>query len=272
MGRCRAAICLLLGLVLFGAGALSAADAPREPFPFSLIDTGRGLTLHKELYLLPFTYSNLHHGPETEVVFQLSAKHDLFKTSVYVAYTQISYWQAYNADASSPFRDTNFNPEIFYRHRETRVGPGLLGADVGAEHESNGQRLPLSRSWNLLYVAPWYRGDQWLASVKLRYRLPEDAKTSPEDPLGDDNPEITDYLGHSDIHLYYAFSGGHLLHVLMRGYLGTHRGNVNLNYSFPLSAETDTYVVVRLFSGYGASLMDYNKSANLLGVGIMFNR
>ncbi|HOX27091.1 MAG TPA: phospholipase A [Candidatus Krumholzibacteria bacterium] len=272
MNRLRVASPVLLALLVFGASSRSSGAPPPEPFAFPLVDHGRGLRLHKEMYLLPYTYANLYHGAATEVAFQLSARHDLFGTPLYFAYTQISFWQAYNADASSPFRETDYNPEIFYRHRESRVGPGFLGVDAGAEHESNGQRVPLSRSWNLLYVAPFYHGDNWLAYLKLRYRLPEDEKETPEDPLGDDNPDITDYLGYSDIHLYYALPRGHLLHFLMRGYIGTDKGNVSLNYSFPIPGNADSFLVVRLFSGYGECLADYNRSIDRIGVGIMFNR
>jgi phospholipase A1/A2 len=266
---------LLFVFSLVGSASRASGDTPREAHEFSLVDTGHGLTLHKEMYILPYTYSDDYNGSETEVIFQLSAKHDLFGlfgSRLYVAYTQISFWQAYNAEASSPFRDTNYNPEIFYRFRESRLGSGSLGADAGFEHESNGQPVPLSRSWNQLYLAPFYHGNNWLTYVKLRYRIPEDAKETPDSALGDDNPDINDYLGYSDIHLYYYLPRGHLLHFLMRGYLGTDKGNVSLNYSVPMTHEEGTYFVVRLFSGYGESLLDYNKSINRIGVGFMFNR
>ncbi|MFO7609497.1 MAG: phospholipase A [Candidatus Krumholzibacteriia bacterium] len=260
------------GLLVLLLCATPAASVTDESVTFSLIDPGRGLTMHKELYALPYTHANRYHGAESEAIFQLSAKHDLFGSRFYFAYTQISFWQAYDTGGSSPFRDTNYNPEIFYRHPESRVGAALLGFDAGAEHESNGQRLPLSRSWNLLYVAPYYHGERWLVYFKLRYRIPEDDKTSPDDPLGDDNPDITDYLGYSDLHLYYALPRGHLLHFLMRGYLGTSRGNVSLSYSFPFPGDMDAYLVARFFSGYGESLLDYDKSINRIGVGVMFDR
>jgi phospholipase A1 len=207
-----------------------------------------------------------------KLFFQLSAKHNFFGTRLYFAYTQISFWQAYNTKESSPFRDTNYNPEIFYRFKERPLDRGWLGADAGFEHESNGQRVPLSRSWNLLYLAPFYHRDNWLAYAKLRYRLPEDPKETPDSAEGDDNPDITDYLGYSDIHFYYLLPHGHLLHLLVRGYLGTSKGNVSLNYSIPMTGDKDAFLVARLFSGYGESMLDYNRSINRIGIGLMFNR
>ncbi len=59
-----------------------------------------------------------------------------------------TYAQEYDGGESAPFRDTNYNPEVFYRCPETAWGSGWFGTDVGFEPESNGQRVPLSRSWN----------------------------------------------------------------------------------------------------------------------------
>jgi len=267
----RLTTAILVACALGSALPAAAKELP-SPRPFSLIDTSGGLSLHKEMYALPFTYANAYHGKQTEVIFQLSAKHDILGTRFYLAYTQKSFWQAYDANSSAPFRDTNFNPEVFYRFKEFPWGKGSLGGDAGFEHESNGQRVPLSRSWNLLYLAPFYHGDRWLAYVKLRYRIPEDAKETPDSALGDDNPDITDYLGYSDVQLYYRLPHGHLAHVEVRGWVGTDKGNVSLDYSVPMTGENDTWFVLRLFTGWGESLLDYKLRINRVGVGFMFHR
>jgi phospholipase A1 len=248
----------------------SAADEPGEAF--QMIHTGAGLTLHKELFMLPFTYSDEYRGRRTETVFQLSAKYRLFDTGLYVAYTQISFWQSYDYRNSSPFRDTNYNPEIFYRFEPRACQSGRLGADAGIEHESNGQLVPLSRSWNNVYLAPWYRRGDLLLYAKLRTRIPEPAKTTPDDAEGDDNPDLTDYLGHSDLHAYYRFAGGHQIHLTVRGVIGSGRGNVSAGYSCPLPRAEGSHLMLRLSHGYGESLMDYRKSINRVGIGFMFTR
>lgn len=262
----------LVVLAVVPLPARAQEDGSGQRVEFALIDHGVGLSTHKEMYALPFTYSGRYNGKETEVQFQIGAKHDLFGTRFYFAYTQISFWQAYDTKASSPFRDTNYNPEIFYRWREYDIGSLKVGGDLGFEHQSNGQRVELSRSWNLLYAAPWFRGERWLAYVKARYRIPEAPKAYPGAAEGDDNPDITDYLGYTDIHLYYMAPKQVLLHLTVRGYVGTDKGNVSLNTSIPMPGDVAAFIVLRLFSGYGQSMMDYNKSINCVGIGLMFVR
>ncbi|MEJ2218612.1 MAG: phospholipase A [Gemmatimonadota bacterium] len=237
---------LLVVLAVIPLPARAQEDGSGRRVGFALIDHAVGLSTHKEMYALPYTYSG--------------------------RYTQISFWEAYDAKASSPFRDTNYNPEIFYRWREYDVGSLKVGGDLGFEHQSNGQRVPLSRSWNLLYAAPWFRGDRWLAYVKARYRIPEAPKAYPGAAEGDDNPDITDYLGYTDIHLFYMAPKKVLLHLTVRGYVGTDKGNVSLNTSIPMPGDVAAFIVLRLFSGYGQSMMDYNKSINGVGIGLMYAR
>lgn len=268
-GHLRALLLLFL-TTIFGPPDRAAAEPAGE---FQIVHEGAGLTLHKEMFLLPYTYSDVYHGWRTETIFQLSAKYRLSNTRLYAAYTQISFWQAYDYRNSSPFRDTNYNPEILYRCKPLVRPFGRIGADAGLEHESNGQRVPLSRSWNLAYAAPWYERGDLLLYLKLRYRLPEDPKPSPDSAEGDDNPDITDYLGYSDLHMYYRFAGAHQIHVTMRGVVGSSgRGNISAAYSLPLPRDEGSYLVLRFSHGYGESLMDYRRLVRRVGIGVAFAR
>ena len=249
---------------------LTAAQQPEVVF--QMIQTAPGLSLHKEMFMLPVTYSDEYNNARTEAVFQISAKHQVFESRFYFAYTQISFWQAYDYRNSAPFRETDYNPELFYRTRLFPFHSGRVGADIGVEHESNGQKPPISRSWNLLYVSPYYYRSNLLLYLKLRYRFPEDAKESPESFLGDDNPDITDYFGYSDLHVYYRFWHNHTTHLMVRGNLSTGMGGMSLSYSFPVPKSKRSFVSFRLSHGYGESLVDYKKSITRIGVGIMFTR
>lgn len=256
-------------LVVLSAAASGAAD-PEENFQFTR--TEAGLTLHKEMFMLPVTISNEYDGDRTEAVFQISAKHRIFGTKFYFGFTQISFWQAYDSDNSAPFRETNYNPELFYRSDRLDFWSGRLGADIGFEHESNGQIPPASRSWNLLYAAPYYYNANLLVYLKLHYRLPEEKKKYPNSAEGDDNPDITDYLGYSDLHLFYRLPWDHTIHLRLRGNLHTGKGQVVLNYSWLIPKGKYSFLCVRVSHGYGESLVDYNKSLTRIGLGIMFAR
>ncbi|MDD3732824.1 MAG: phospholipase A [candidate division Zixibacteria bacterium] len=248
------------------------SNAQQSTENFQMIRTGPGLSLHKEMFMMPVTFSDEYYGEKTEAVFQISAKHRLFNTPVYFAYTQISFWQAYDHKHSAPFRETNYNPELFYRTNRFHLYGGQVGFDIGFEHESNGQRPPVSRSWNLIYFSPYYFRSDILLYLKIRYRIPEEEKDYPEAAVGDDNPDITDYLGYSDFQLFYRFYRCHLLHLMIRGNISTGKGGVVLNYSVPIPKSEMSFFTIRISHGYGESLVDYNRSFNRIGFGVLFAR
>jgi phospholipase A1 len=230
----------------------------------SLIQSANGLSVHKEMYLLPVTTSNRYYGAQTEMEFQLSVKERILSSNFYFGYTQKSFWQAYDFANSSPFRETNYNPEIFYRTGGTNVNFGQWKMDVGFEHESNGQSGAISRSWNRVYIAPYLPRHDSLWYLKLWYRIPVD--------LGvDDNPDILDYMGYGELHFKKRFGHGQLIHAMLRGNTTTGYGAISINYSIPGPSDNYFYLI-RLFSGYGESLIDYNHEVNRIGFGIILAR
>jgi len=265
--KTRESILIIIALVLLSSPQILANQKLAE---FQLIRTGPGLTLHKDMFMLPATYSSEYNNRQTEAVFQISAKHSIFGSRFYFGYTQISFWQAYDKDNSAPFRETNYNPELFYRFKPFYYSSGYIGADLGFEHESNGQRPPVSRSWNLLYICPYYYNSNLLLHLKFRYRIPEDPKKSPDAAVGDDNPDITDYLGHSEIEIYYRLPHNHSLHLKGYGNFGTGRGGFSLMYNFPLPKSDNSFFTIRFSHGYGESLVDYKRNLTRIGAGIMF--
>lgn len=267
--RSRSIILISLILVML-ISTVTALGQPGDGF--QMVHTGYGLSLHKEMFMLPVTFSDEYHGAQTEAVFQISAKHSLGDTRFYFAYTQISFWQAYDHRNSAPFRETNYNPELFYRFKTLPFHSGNLGVDMGFEHESNGQRPPVSRSWNLAYVCPYYETSNLLIYTKFRYRFPEDDKEYPGAAVGDDNPDITDYLGHADLHVYFKPWHNHQIRLWVRGNLSKGRGGVVLNYSFMVPKSKRSFVGIRVSQGYGESMVDYKKSLTRIGVGVMFTR
>jgi phospholipase A1 len=247
-------------------------------------ETRRGkysISPHRSNYILPYTYNSspnydavraadpgedLKHE---EVVFQLSLKvklwEDIFaqKADLWVGYTQRSFWQFYNFDDSSPFRETDYEPELLLNLRTDYRILGLRGRfiNLGFNHQSNGQSEPLSRSWNRIVAnAGFERGDFSLL-LKGWYRIPESA-------ADDDNPHMGDYLGYGEIWGYYFWKGNRF-GVMLRNNLDYHdnRGAVQLEWSFPIFERVGGYL--QYFNGYGESLMDYNHSVNRIGIGFI---
>jgi phospholipase A1 len=121
-------------------------------------------------------------------------------------------------------------------------------------------------------VAPHYRRDRLLLRARLRWRIPEPAKETPESSKGDDNPDIVDYLGYLDLHAYYRWPSSRQVHLLVRGNPGTGRGYASLNLSHRLPHEQNAWMVFTVSHGYGESLLDYDRKVSRVGVGFMLAR
>ncbi|MBK1704322.1 phospholipase [Halochromatium glycolicum] len=212
--------------------------------------------------------------PESEVdnieaAFQISFKtrvwaNDDRRFGLWFAYTQQSFWQVYNDENSSPFRDTNYKPELMVAWQpQLSVGGfelGLLG--LGYTHESNGRADPISRSWDRLIARIGLeRGD---FALLLRPWIRIDDEGSDED-----NPDITDYYGYGDITAVYKWRGNSFT-LMARGNPGESKGAVRATWMTPkLVGPLRGYLVA--FSGYGATMIDYNFKQNAVSVGIALN-
>lgn len=238
---------------------------------YSIVSVGKGLSTHKPMFILPATYSPEYTSNETEVVFAISAKVRLFGTPLYFGYSQKSFWQVYDADRSRPFRETDYNPELFYRFTPDPKKWDYWGADVGIEHESNGQDVPLSRSWNRVYFAPFRAKGKSLLYVKAWYRIPEDKKKTEDDPKGDDNPDLIDHYGYGELHFQRQIGKGQVIHSMIRMNPETGHGAININYTIP-SKDGSVFYQLYVWQGYGESLLDYNDSVTRVGLGIAFSR
>lgn len=239
------------------------------------------VTFHRSNYALAFSYNfspnsapfqeidPAHTLTKPEVTFQLSFKAKVWEDvlgkeiDLWVAYTQRSFWQLYDFDDSSPFRETDYEPEVLLnlRTRFSILGLKTRFIQLGLNHQSNGQSEPLSRSWNRIVANIGLERGDFSLLLKGWYHLPE----SPE---VDDNPGINKYVGYGEVWAYY-FLKKHRLAVMLRDNLDFHenRGAVQLEWSFPLFAQFCGYV--QYYLGYGESLLDYNRRVNRIGVGFI---
>ncbi len=244
--------------------------------------TGRfPVTPYRSNYILPFTYNTRPNydavraadpGKDLkneEAAFQLSFKIKLWtdilnqKADLWVAYTQRSFWQVYNFEDSSPFRETDYEPELILNFRTDYRLLGLRGRfiNVGINHQSNGQSDPLSRSWNRIVASAGFERGNFSLLLRGWYRIPENSDD-------DDNPHLGDYLGYGEIWGYY-FWKGHRFGMMLRNNIHSdnNRGAVQLEWSFPLVKMVSGYV--QYFNGYGESLLDYNHAVNRIGIGFI---
>ena len=239
------------------------------------------VSAHRSNYFIPISYvSSPNEGPireadpnqdlkNAEAAFQISIKtklwQDIFGTNMdlWFAYTQRSFWQFYNTEDSSPFRETNYEPEMLLNFRTNYDLLGFKGRfiNVGLNHQSNGRSEPLSRSWNRVVANFGFERSDLVLLLKTWWRIPE----SDED---DDNPHMEDYLGYGELWGYY-FWRGHRFGIMWRNNLdfGDNRGAVQLEWSFPLFERVNGYI--QYFNGYGESLLDYNSSINRIGIGFI---
>lgn len=255
---------LLAPKLLFG-------NLQREPDEFTLVNDKHRVSFHKPMFVLPATYSDRYTSDESEFLFELSLKVRLFDMNLFFAYTQRSFWQIYNASDSRPFRESDYNPELFYRWKPRFDACPACGFDLGLEHESNGQSVPESRSWNRVYFAAYHEWPRTLLYLKTWYRIPEDKKKTPDDPKGDDNPDIAHYYGYGELRVEQElFTSKHQLALMLRGNPATGKGAVELDYSVPFGDYL--YWNVYVFNGYGDSLIDYDRSVTRIGAGVMLAR
>lgn len=243
------------------------------------------ISQYRQNYLLPFSYVTNPNpltvdGLTSENVDNFEAKyqvsvtmplylHDADASGVYFGFTLNSFWQLYNSDASKPFRETNYEPEVFYQWDANwdLFGYRFNLANIGINHHSNGQNGLKSRSWNRLYASVIFSDADSLYYLKTWYRLPEEDKLSPTDPAGDDNPDILDYYGRAEIG--YAFTVGKVnVMSILRNNLkfNDNRGSIELNMTYPINQRYDW--LVQYFNGYGDSLIDYNRHQERISLGV----
>jgi phospholipase A1 len=226
-------------------------DTPNEA-PFAPISGGQDI-LDKE-----------------EAKFQVSIKaplwRDMFDTNndMLFAFSSISWWQIGNDDdeASSAFRETNYEPEVFVRHYggpSLPFGGQLSAFDVGLNHQSNGRSELLSRSWNRVMGRAYLDYGDVAIALRAWYRIPEDEED-------DDNKYMYRYYGAGDITVAYA-PNKNTFSAMLRP--GTEENGLELTWSYPVSKYLRVYT--QYWNGYGESLLDYNTRIERIGIGFALN-
>ena len=185
---------------------------------------------------------------------------------LWFAYTHRVSWQMYNARASRPFRETNYEPEAILTFGTGNEGNGLKLVNLGVVHESNGRIESNSRGWYRVYAQGGWEWDRLSMLGRVWQRIPEKAKD-------DDNPDIKDYIGRGDLVTRYQTAGGYVTSLLVRHTLRStpNRGFMQLDWATPLlSSLGSARLHLQMSSGYGETLIDYNHKQTTLGIGVSF--
>ena len=217
----------------------------------------------------------------TETRIQLSVRSKLagglltrggpLSDSLWFGYTQQSYWQLFTGAISRPFRNTDHEPEVMYVYPLAAAPvagwtPRYVG--LGVVHQSNGQSLPLSRSWNRVYLMAGAEHPGGLSlQGRVWQRIPEDAAT-------DDNPGISDYIGRAELTAGWRTDAGNDMRLTWRNNLrDLHHGSLRAEWLRPLGKPSaqrfgSLRLHTQLFTGYGDSLLDFNRRRTVLSVGL----
>lgn len=244
------------------------------------------LTPHRPNFAMPLVYTTSPNGDASdskrndldniEFQFQLSLKavliDNLFGRDSYlsVAYTNRSFWQAYNEDISRSFRETNHEPELILTLENDWeiLGFRNVANQLILNHQSNGRGGLESRSWNRVMANFIFERENLALSFKPWWRIPEDDKDDPLDPKGDDNPDIERYLGHFELLGGWQWRDHNFTLMWRNNLRSDNKGAAELSWSFPIGGRVRG--LVRYFNGYGESLIDYDQSVSSIGVGVLF--
>lgn len=251
---------------------------------------------YKSNYLLVTNTNNTNDIPQTpsyinnenrnlddqDLRFQLSLKTEMmnniplirelpFVTSsrIWAAYTQQSNWQVFDAEASRPLRENVYEPELVLSlgidnevdGEKKRYIPRMM--NVGLVHQSNGRSIPTSRSWNRLYLeSGWELSDTLSLMVRPWWRIPESEE--------DDNPDIEKFMGYGDMTVRWEDrKRKNAATLLLRNNLrGDNKGFAQLDLQRQVMNNPYLKLHLMASTGYGATLLDYNHSQTIFGMGI----
>ena len=279
------------------SGTRTEIDEPVESLVIERIERERAvddnrsvLIAHKRNYFLPLTWaSNPNNEPyeingndpddlldNLEAQFQISLKLPIAKgvftdnDAIFGGFTLKAFWQVYNTDISAPFRETNYEPEVFWI---SPVPWDVFGGDatlvsLGLSHQSNGRTQLTSRSWNRVYAGLIWERSRYVYYLKAWWRIPEDEKDDPLEANGDDNADIEDFMGNFEFTVAYR-RFDHEFSAMLRNNLDSdeNRGAIQLDWTFPLEGRYRGYL--QFFNGYGESLIDYDAHIERIGIGIL---
>lgn len=261
------------------------SDAPLASPPPS--DRAAGNAFSDNLDVYEPIYAVYGPGTNTEARIQISFKYRLFgsrqqqglpsswRDGLHLAYTQRMFWDL-GAD-SFPFRNVDYQPEIFYLTPSATYANGIsVAGQIGLRHESNGRADRESRGINSLYFAPMATLPVTGLPIVDGYRLTIAPRLSLRVGSISDNPDIVRYRGSSALYLELGKDDGLRLSSSGRFNFSSGKGAASFDLSYPLArilgGGPDLYLFGQSFVGYGENLLDYNRHVTRFRVGLAIIR
>jgi len=231
------------------------------------LDNRPYFSLYKDTYFVGGTVlGGTPDGYNSDVKFQISFQQRLTKSVLpyhsylYLFYSQKAIWHVFRN--SLPFHDLNFNPGIgisrFIILKNRLVGK----ATMMLEHESNGKDGTASRSWNKI---------SWAGEAYISPNLMAHAKFWIPIIDGLYNRDILDYCG-----IYQA--GFQAISNDKKWVLDmtlVKRKGWNLNFNtivqvgYRLNHNSNQFLMLQYYNGYGECLMDYKQYHSRLRIGLL---
>lgn len=214
----------------------------------------------------PFSGESLDIKFELGMQFTLFPEIDTFTAlaPLKVGYSQRSWWDI--AESSAPFKEHNYNPEIFWDFTEALARPSdrtrlHLFDLAGYEHQSNGLDGLGSRSWDRLYVQREFRLSEMLGWSVKAWKVVN---------LGEHNLDIEDYLGNVELTTHFEFNNWVGVDVRMLKGHETKKVSYQADVILPMSRWVNSRFILSYYEGYGEALVNYNKKSRSVRAGFYF--
>lgn len=204
----------------------------------------------------------------TNVKFQISFQQKLtrstlpWNTYLYLFYTQKCFWNV--LQNSLPMTDLNFNPGIGIARPffSTRTGQYVGKAFFSIEHESNGRNGEASRSWNRITFG---------GSVFIDKNIMVSGKVWIPIVDGENNKDILKYCGIFQTGIQVMTDNrrfGVALVLTKRKDWNPFNNNIELNIKWRFTKNTNQYLFLQYYNGYGEGLLAYKEFHSQLRIGI----
>jgi phospholipase A1/A2 len=200
--------------------------------------------------------------------FQVSAKYALLYPSnigLFLGYTQKCLWKTY--DKSSPFYETNYQPEVFYQSQSFWYIDYIQVSPI--EHLSNGRDGEASRGMNMFYA-------KTQLSYGDIYNIGFSLKGFGYFNVSKNNKDINNYKGFYEADLFFKIKSDNVkqldkdeLHFKFGSSLD--KGWFCIEGQFRLiTSIIQPKFFIQYYYGYNQWLIDYNKKEQSVRIGLTF--